>query len=427
MATELLSAVKVKALAQPGRYGDGGGLAMVIQPGGRKSWVLRLRVPDALRTSERDNRRDFGLGAYPGVSLSEARVAAKAILKQVKVGIDPRGGSVEPLSPMAAKAKAEAEAVARAERTFEAVARKVHVEVAPTFKAEKHAAQWLIRLETYAFPSLGAHDVDAITGPMVIDTLAPIWTAKPETARRIRQLITAVLDTAHAKGLRQAPSPTATMLAKGLPAQPRRDGHHAAVDYADAPTVMGRLLADGESTGRLALAFTVFTAARSVETRCATWAEIDMADRVWRVPATRMKMGRAHNVPLSAAALAILARVAAGRETGKPNELLFTCDGKRPLSVNTMLKEQGVIAPNTTPHGWRSTFRDWVAETTDFHPDLADAALAHAIGDATRQAYERGDKLEKRRAVMEAWAGYLTPTPEGVARFKPSRRKSSAA
>lgn len=432
MATGKLTAIEVKAAMTPGRYGDGGGLMLLVKPDARRSWILRLRTAGG-------SRRDFGLGGYPDVSLAGARAKAAAMRDQVRGGVDPRSPDVDPVARAradakatkaeAAKAKATRSPIANADdRSFAAVARRLHSEIVPTFRAPKHAAQWLTRLETYAFPAIGAAHVDTITGPMVIDVLAPVWLIKPETARRVRQLIAATLDYAHAKGWRTTPAPTPTMLAKGLPAQPERDGHFAAVDYSDAPHVLARLRSAPESTGRLALLFTILTAARSGETRGATWGEVDLAEAVWRVPGERMKMRRAHNVPLSPAALGILARAAAMRmRPDDPGELIFPGAQRKPLSDMTMSKAQRLAAPDTTVHGWRSTFRDWVAETTEFGADLAEAALAHAIGDATRRAYERGDKLEKRRALMDAWAAYVDPLPEGVARLTPRSRGRVAA
>ena len=419
-----LSALGVKRLSKPGRYGDGGGLMLLVKPDGRRSWVVRLRTAGG-------ERRDFGVGSYPTVSLASARTKAGVLRDHVRNGIDPRSPEVDARAKakaVATAAKVEAErAVIVAKvadaRRFDTVARRLHVEMSPAFRAPKHAAQWLTRLETYTFPAIGGHDVDAITGPDVIDVLAPVWLAKPETARRVRQLIAAVLDYAHAKGLRATAAPTPGMLAKGLPAQPARDGHFEAVPYPDATAVFSALRDAPETVGRLALAFTILTAARSGETRGVVWGEIDMREAVWRIPAERMKMQRAHVVPLSPPALAILARMREARSReDDPAELIFPGARGRPISDMTMGKAQGLIAPGTTVHGWRSTFRDWVAETTEFTADLADASLAHAIGDATRRAYERGDKLEKRRALMAAWANYVSPLPQGVARLTPKRQ-----
>ena len=427
MAHNSLTAIECKNVNKPGKYGDGGGLMLLVQPGKpdlRRSWVLRLRTAGGAR-------RDFGLGSFPDVSLAAARAKAAMMRDQVRNGIDPRSPDVDPRAKARAEAtaaKVEAEraaVVAKVEvaRRFDTIARRLHVELSPTFRAPKHAAQWLTRLETYAFPAIGGDDVDTITGPLVIDVLAPSWLAKPETARRVRQLIAAVLDYAHAKGLRATAAPTPGMLAKGLPAQPARDRHFEAVPYPNAPTIFAALRDAPDSTGRLALAFTILTVARSGETRGATWGEIDMGEAVWRIPAARMKMQRAHVVPLSPSALTVLAQMREARlRENDPAELIFPGARGRPISDMTMGKAQGLIAPGTTVHGWRSTFRDWVAEATDFTADLGEASLAHAIGDATRRAYERGDKLEKRRALMAAWADYVSPLPRGVTRLAPRSR-----
>ena len=449
MATGKLTALGVKAITTPGRHVDGDGLMLLVKPDGQKSWVLRLRVPQALipprraskpqegeQRRERDNRRDFGLGAYPDVSLASARALAATIREQVKAGIDPRGPSVDPVARANAEAAAEKRAAAEAAhaakiattRTFEAVARRVEAEMAPTFRHDKHSTTRLTRLEMHAFPALGGVDVGEIAAPAIIEALEPIWTAKPETARRVRQLIINVLEKAHAKGLRPLPSPTSKMIASGLAKQPVRDNHFAAVDYEHAPDVIRAIRDATETMGRLALLFTIYTAARSGETRGATWGEIDLDAAIWRIPASRMKMGRLHNVPLTPDAIAVLNRVSVFAPSARePGEIIFKGEKSgRALSDATLGKAHKLTAPGTTVHGWRCTFRDWAGETTGFPPDVCEAALSHVIGTSTTRAYQRRDLFDKRRNLMDAWAGYLGGQSADVVQLRP-RRQSSAA
>ncbi len=218
------------------------------------------------------------------------------------------------------------------------------------------------------------------------------------------------------------------VLTKGALA-PHRDEreHHAAVEYTQAPAVLDTIRQSPETHGRLALLFTIYTAARSGETRGATWGEMDMEAATWTIPGARMKAGKLHTVPLSAPALAILETMAKGRRTNSPGEMIFsgTRAGK-PLSDMTMAKAQRLAAPGTTVHGWRSTFRDWAGETTGFASDVLEACLAHAVGGKVQRSYQRGTMLDKRREVMDAWASYLAALPTYVVRLKP-RRQSSAA
>lgn len=398
-----LTALRVKA-APAGRHEDGDGLALLVKATGTRSWVLKVQVEG--------KRREFGLGSAKAVSLAEAREKADAVRRQYRAGLDP---------------VAEKRQVIVAVPTFREAARLAHGEQQAGWRNPKHRAQWLSSLEAYAFPSLGGKAVDKIDGPTIRDALLPIWLDKPETARRVRQRIGAVLDWAYAKGHRASEAPMRS-LSKGLPRQPKKDGHFAALPYDKLPGLM-QTLGETESIGRLALQFLILTAARSGEVRGARWSEVDMEGAVWTVPANRMKAGKQHLVPLSAPALAILKRMAdvasdelvfpgitgraADAETlgkGRPGALTRDA-GKRPMSDMTLTKVLRTAgADDATVHGMRSSFRDWAAEQTAFAGEVVEAALAHTIGNKVEAAYRRTNYLEKRRGLMDAWAAFIVPT-----------------
>jgi integrase len=278
------------------------------------------------------------------------------------------------------------------------------------WKNAKHKAQWEMTLREYAKP-LRDMSVDAIRTEDVLKVLKPIWTEKPETASRTRGRIERVLNAAKALGHVSGENPAAWRgnLKNLLPA-PRKlaRGHHAAMPFTEVPAFVQRLQ-DRPAIASLALEWTILTAARSNETLGATWGEIDLPARVWTVPAKRMKSGRAHRVPLSARAMELLEEASLVRFDEKPGSYLFPGQKRgKPISVMGMamlLRRMGV---DTTVHGFRSAFRDWVGEETSFPREVAEAALAHAIGDETEAAYRRGDALEKRRKLMEGWAKYCT-------------------
>jgi integrase len=376
-----LTAVRVRSLKEPGRYSDGQGLMLVVGKDGSRKWVLRVQADG--------RRRDFGLGAAAHVTLAEARDAAATIRKQVKAGQDPR---------------AERRRARQIIPTFREAAFRVHDEHKPSWKNAKHAAQWLATLEQHAFPALGAVRVDKIDGPMVRDVLADIWLKIPETARRVRQRIGAVLDWAHGKGYRQSEISTRS-ISRGLAKQPKDQQHFAAMPYADVPGFLTRLQGTDKAgeTVRLALEFLILTAVRSGEMRGARWEEIDLEARLWTIPAQRMKAGKAHVVPLSARAVALLERM---RELRRGEDQTLVFEGAklgRPMSDMTLTMLLRRMDANATAHGFRSSFRDWAAEATNFPREVAEAALAHAVESRVEAAYRRSDLLEKRRKMMEQW------------------------
>lgn len=377
-----LTAMKIKTLTEPGRYTDGDGLMLIVATGGARSWMLRARIDG--------KRRDIGLGSLKVLTLAEARAKATELRRQIAQGIDPI---------------AERKKVEDPVPTFREAATLVHEEHKAAWKNGKHQEQWINTLTTYAFPKLGDRLVNDIEGPVIRDVLAPIWLAKPETARRVRQRIGAVLDWSYAKGYRPTEAPMRS-LSKGLPRQPRKDGHFAAMPFTDVPKLIVRLR-ERSSVGRFAMEALILTAARSGEIRGATWSEIDLEAGMWTVPANRMKMGRVHHVPLAPEAVDVFRRAEALRVPC--SDLVFPGQRlKNQLSDMTLLKVMRDMETGVTVHGFRSAFRDWVAEETSYPGEVAEAALAHAIPNKVEAAYRRTDFLEKRRSLMREWAAFCT-------------------
>ena len=374
-----LTATGIRALKEPGRYGDGDGLFLLVGKSGARSWMVRVQKDG--------KRRDIGLGGERKVSLAKARVDAALVCSQVEAGID----------PVAERKKAAGIP------TFREAAALVHAEHKRGWRNAKHGAQWLSSLEAYAFPMIGDKPVSNIDGPAVRDVLAAIWLAKPETARRVRQRINGVVDWAIGKGYRTAPLPMKA-INKSLPKHRATAKHHAAMPYGDIPVYLHRLR-ERESMGRLALEAVILTAARSGELRGSDWSEIDFERALWTIQASRMKAEREHVVPLSATALRIVKRMKALRTDGSNLVFPGTKRGK-PLSDMTLTKVLRDMDLDCTVHGFRSSFRDWVSEETTFDGTVAEAALAHAIENKVEAAYRRGNLLEKRRALMSAWGDY---------------------
>ena len=394
-----LTALGVKR-AGPGRHGDGSGLYLVVSDTGSRKWVLRIQV--------NGKRRDLGLGAATKVTLSEAREAAEDMRRAIHRGED----------PVAEKRRARATIP-----TFREAAVMVHQEHRPSWKNPKHAQQWLTTLEAYVFPHLGDLPINQIDGPMVRDVLAEIWLNIPETARRVRQRIGTVLDVAHAKGWREAEAPMRS-ISRGLPKQPKIKGHFAAMPWQQVPGFiadMGNTLKATEPV-LLAIQFLILTAARSGEVRGASWSEIDLDDRIWLVPAKRMKGGRAHRVPLSGRAMDILDRMDTFRCTTGSEAYVF--EGQkpgRPLSDMTLTMPIRRAELPITVHGFRSAFRDWCAEATNTPREVAEACLAHVVRNAVEAAYARTDHLVRRREVMDSWAEFLATNPNRRGNVTPIR------
>lgn len=378
-----LNAQKVRALNEPGRYADGNGLYLVVTPTGGKQWVLRTVV--------QGRRRDIGVGSLRLVSLAEARDIAHSMRKIARDGGD----------PIAERRKAT-----QVIPTFAEAAKTVHADYSRTWKNKKHAAQWITTLERYAFPVIGERPVNQIESVDVLRVLSPIWTTKPETARRVRQRIGTVLDWAHASNYREAGNPTAS-ITKGLPKQVDQPNHFTAMPYAQVPAFIERLNAhQGADVTRLAIEFTILTASRTSEVIGARLDEIDSNEGVWVIPGDRMKARKEHRVPLCERALTIVDMahqfdatspfVFPGRSAGKPMSNMAMLN-----FVKKSMKEP------ITMHGFRSAFRDWASERTSFPHEVCEMALAHTIKNKAEAAYRRGDLLSKRRQLMEAWAQFV--------------------
>ena len=381
-----LTAAKAKALSEPGMHNDGRGLYLRVAKGGSKGWILRITVDG--------RRRDIGLGGYPAVTLAKARQLADGHRLAVAEGRD----------PLAEKRRAKM-------LTFAEASAKVHEANLPRWKNEKHTAQWLSTLERYAFPTIGKMPVDRIERRDVLAILTPIWTAKPETARRTRQRIRTVLKWAMAHEFVEH-NAAGEGIDGALPAMRRFKAHHRALPYAEIPAALETI--DASPAGlaaRACMRFLILTAARSGEARGALWDEVDMDAATWTIPGERMKGGRQHVVPLSVAALAVLHEAAALRDD---SGLIFPSPRKRgrPLSdmgLTKCLRDCG-LADRATVHGMRSAFRDWASERTNAPHAVMERALAHAVADAVEAAYSRSNLLERRRALMAEWGSFVTGT-----------------
>lgn len=399
-AIHKLTARGVQTTVKPGRHSDGGGLYLVVEARTgddgathpSKRWVFIYR-------RKRDGRQsEMGLGGFAGVSLADARNLAADARKHLAAGRDP----IEER-----RAAETAQRQATAPRSFGAVAADLMAAKAPGWRNAKHRAQWHMTLEVYAGP---LHDmaVDEIATEDVLAVLMPIWSTKPETASRTRGRIEAVLDAARARGLIAAgtanPARWRGHLDHLLPKRGKLTrGHHAALPWEELPAFMHELR-ERPATAARALEWCILTAARIGEALGTRWREIDLAAAVWECPAERMKAGKAHRVPLSPAALAVLDCMPAGG----PDDLIFPGERRgKPLS-NMVMKSlfQRMGRDGITTHGFRSTFRDWAGEATPHPREVCEAALAHAVGNAVEQAYRRGDALSKRRALMNDWAAY---------------------
>ena len=380
MADGKLSDRKVRALSEPGRYSDGATLYLVVAPGGSKQWVQRLTV--------RRRQTDVGLGGYPVVGLREAREKAQANRAQARSGAD----------PLLERRRA-------AVPTFRDLASQ-HIEaLRPSWRNAKHAAQWGSTLAAYAHPFIGNRPVDQVTRADVIGLLSPIWTKKPETARRVRQRVRAVMARANALEYIEH-NPAGEGIDAALAKLPRIRAHHPALPYAQLPAAL-RAVRESTATPAVTLGFEflALTACRSGEVRGARWEEIDIACAAWTVPAKRMKGGRTHRVPLSEQAIAVLEE-ARGLDNG--SGLVFPAP-RSGLDLSDMAFAQLLrrLELDFVPHGLRSSFRDWAAEQTNAPHAVMEAALAHSVKNSTEAAYFRSDLFELRRGLMAEWGRFL--------------------
>lgn len=389
-AINKLSARTAATLMKPGRHSDGGGLYLVVDASGAKRWVFLFRWEGKLK--------ELGLGGINMVSLAEAREKASDARRLVASGANP------------IELKRTASAAAKHPTTFGGFADQLIADITPGFRNPKHRQQWKNTLQTYAAP-LRDKRLDAIQTDHVLEVLKPIWLTKHETASRLRGRIERVLDAARAKGLRSGENPARWRghLENLLPKRQRLTrGHHAALPYTDVPAFMVELRAR-DGTAARALELCILCASRSGEVLGAQWSEIDLEGKVWTIPGARMKAGREHRVPLTDAALVVLATVSQARTNATADFVFPGLRIGRPLSVMAMeMVLRRMKRDEITVHGFRSSFRDWCGEATSFPREIAEAALAHQVGDATERAYRRGDALEKRRALLEDWSAFAT-------------------
>ena len=374
-----LSAARVRTEKRVGRHADGNGLYLVVEPSGNKRWIQRLTI--------RGRRTDLGLGGWPLVSLAEARERALENRKTARSGGDPLVEKRKALVP-----------------TFPEAAERVIALNAPTWRNPKTEAQWRSSLKTYAYPYLADVPVDQIDGADVLAALSPIWTTKPETARRVRRRVSAIFKWAVASGYRYD-NPAGDALSQVLPKTPRVSRHFKAIHYSAVPNALKSIRSSRAlASSKLCLEFQVLTASRPGEARNALWSEVDVESRTWTIPSERMKADREHRVPLSERAMEILAEA---RTLDGGSDLVFPSWTGRPLSDMTHRKLLRTLDIDCVPHGFRSSFRDWAAEKTDAPHAVMEAALAHVVGDSTEAAYFRSDLFERRRTLMDQWAEYL--------------------
>lgn len=409
-----LSALKCDRITKPGMYADGGNLFLQVKYEGVKSWVFRYRLRG------RKTARDMGLGSYISVTLEHARRKAAAARAQL-------ADDVDPLEARRADRAQKALDAARVVSFKEAATRYIDTHKAG-WRNEKHAAQWLATLEAYAFPTLGRLPVAGVDVGAVIKVLEAIWLEKPETAGRVRGRIEAILDWAKARGYRTGENPARWKgnLDHLLPARSkvRRVEHHAALAYVEIGAFT-RDLREQEGNSARALEFLILTCARTSEVLGATWDEIDFENALWTVPAHRIKAGKEHRVPLSSRALAILK----GQTRAGSAHLFPGGRPGRPLSNMALLMLLGRMdRDDLTAHGFRSTFRDWCAERTNYPNEVAEMALAHTVGDKVEAAYRRGDLFDKRRRLMADWAKFCNTVaaPAKVINIREKRKSAPA-
>ena len=378
MAKHRLTNLSVKAASEPGRYADGAGLYLIVDRHGKR-WALFFKW--------RGKRREMGLGPYPAVTLLNAREKAEEARRAVQAGMDPIEARKAPVA---------------VSETFSTFAEDLIADLRPGWTGAKTEAGWKRSLLTHAKP-LADKPLDAITTADVLEAVKPYWTDKPESGQKLRARIEVALDAAKAKGLRSGDNPARwrghldRLLSKP---QKLTRGHHRSIHYSEAPDLM-KALAGKQGMSARALEWTIFTVAREGMTLGAMWPEIG-AD--WTVPAARMKHRKVFVVPLAPQARAVLAHCDRSTPYVFPGRWLER--GLSNSSMDKLLKDMGV---NATPHGFRTTFREWAGDCTDHPREVAEAALAHLVGDATERAYRRGYALEKVRALLTDWANYLRP------------------
>ena len=388
-----LTATKMKSLREPGKYGDGGGLYLIVTRTGSRNWIHRAVV--------NGKRCDLGLGRFPDVSLAQARDRCADNRKLIADGIDPRERKRQ---AKVRERKLEAAAV-----TFREAARIVHEHNRPTWRNEKHTVSWWQTLERHALPKIGNLPITEIDRAAVLDVLLPIWTSKPETARRVRQRMRTVFAFYQALEVIEH-NPAGEAINAALPKTPKFKAHLRSLPYRELGAALETVDAsEASKASKLCLRFLVLTAARSGEARAATWDEIDPDAATWTIPGERMKAGVEHRVPLSAQALDVLG---SARSLDDGNGLVFPSplrqgEALSDMTLTKVLKVAG-LHDRATVHGMRTSFKTWTMEQTDTPWAVGEAALAHQLGGAVEQAYARSDLFDRRRVLMQQWADYLT-------------------
>lgn len=369
----------IETINKPGKYYDSNfGLFLRVYPSGSKNWVQRITI--------NGKRREKGLGSLKLVSLAEARDLAFENLKMIKIGDDPFYSNSQKIIP-----------------SFEEVAHKVHQSNLPSWKNKKHAAQFISTLKTYAFPHIGELKVSEVNTSHLMSILSPIWVTKAETARRVRQRISAVLTWSIAQNWR-TDNPADKMIVKALPKQTKKLNHRKSMSYEDVGSFI-RTVQNSNAliTTKLALEFLILTATRSNEVRTAEWEEVN--ENLWTIPSERMKLDIAHRIPLSPRCMEIIKEA---KQISNGSKYIFSgIKRDAPLSENTFNKLIKDLKFDVHAHGFRTSFRTWTQERTNYPREIAEAALAHSLQDKSEAAYARSDLLEKRREMMEAWAIYI--------------------
>ena len=387
-STNMLTALQVTKAKAKGRYRDGGGLYLVVRSETQKHWIVRAVL--------NGDRRDFSVGSANKIGLAKAREIAADFREQIALGNDPL------------EAKREAKQNLKTIPSFESLAREIHAQTISTEgKNARYPTDWLTSLERYAFPTLGKMTVDKITLDDISTTLRPIWKSKAETARRVKGRIQRVLNVAAVR--KYCPTIHLAVLNDDLGKQKHKVKHFASMSYKEVPAFVASLNAANETTGRKALLFLIATAARSGEVRLAQWSEIDLEARLWIIPAHRMKADAEHIVPLNSVAMSILTRLQSESDC---HGLIFMNTKGTALSDMTLTKCLRDAGQKVTAHGFRSSFRNWVAEQQREIPDpVAEAALAHTVSDAVKAAYKTTNFLEMRKPLMAAWSNFMLGKP----------------
>lgn len=391
-----LSASFVSKHRKPGTYNDGGNLYLQIASPTAKSWVFRFRFWDSER--ERMRAREMGLGSLHLVSLAQARTLAFQYRQLLHQGVNPLQAR------RTGQAQQRLDATSK-QMTFAQCAEAYIASHGSSWKSDKHRQQWQNTLAQHVFPTVGDLPVAAIDTGVILKLLQPLWMTTPDTASRLRGRIENILDWAKVLKHRSGENPAQWKgnLAKLLPrpSKVRKSQHLASMPYAEVPAFMAQLDKRGTVAAK-ALELTILTAVRTNETLGAKWNEIDSGAGIWTIPPERMKAGSEHRVPLTKAALKILKSI-------KPDAsgFVFVGSAGKPLSPTTMHRTMALMRiKDATPHGFRSSFRTWAAECTNFPREIAEAALAHANGDKVEQAYQRSDHFRKRKELMDAWSNH---------------------